>query len=405
MPPLSTRPCTIVYTKLPEHAHKPEFLEREIERVDNFRACRVGALPSQSKEAIRSLIARLIETSIQETKPNNHGLQRALPTKLSRMDAVNRKRRLIAMCIRNQKSLNLKSIARFTKSCYQTVSRVYRDLNRGLPVDSYQYNNLKQQGELEHLQRDIEEADGGLVSVADLKRANPTFSRKKILQLLHASDLRWRKLPLPEPKFATYDPPNQQALDKIISEMAQVHAHPEMEMLYIDEMKFPLNQTAKYHWIGKDAVSTIMLNRRQVPDATLTVIALCSTRRFLAVQVFRGEITGQDFLNFVNKSIQSLPDGRRYAILADNASWHKSGLIRKTEAYRYLMFNLPRMFQINMIENAFSAVRAEFRKRRTVETYEEECQQIIQLFLADHNQKRFAGYYRNHLRMLQKYFK
>jgi hypothetical protein len=169
-------------------------------------------------------------------------------------------------------------------------------------------------------------------------------------------------------------------------------------------MKFPLIQTAKYHWIGRNAESAIKLNRREVRETTLTAIALCSTERFVGIQIHRGEVTGPDFLHFLNEAIARLPPDRKYLILADNASWHNSGLIQKTEAFKYMYFNTPRMFQINLIENAFSAVRAEFRKRPIVDTLEQEAQLIVNLFFAEHNAARFQGYHRNHLRMLDKYF-
>ena len=408
MPPLKTRPCTEVYSEAPAPDHVPQFLEREIVKVESFEQQRVKGRPHMTKDQTRTLIKELIEASVhsskrsrrlRDLKPN----ERQRRPKLSREAKVNQKRRLIAECIRNQQTLNLKQVAKHTKSCYKTVKKVYWSLVDQRQPETYEYNNVKDPTDLAALEADIRQADGGLASVADLKRANPTFSRKKILEVLHSLDLRWRKLPLAEPKFRTYDPPSQTRLDYIISTMAQVHANPDAQMLYVDEMKYPLIQTAKYHWIGKDRESQIKLNRRDVQDTTLTAIALCSTERFVAVQLFRGEINGQDFLNFLNTAISRLSTDKHYLILADNATWHSSALVQKSEAYRYLFFNEPRMFQINMIENAFSAVRAEFRKRDMALNVEEEARIILDIFYSKHNTDRFEGYNRNHLRMLQKY--
>ena len=175
-------------------------------------------------------------------------------------------------------------------------------------------------------------------------------------------------------------------------------------MLFIDEIKFPLNQTARYQWIKKGETPAIKLNRRPTQDGMLTAIALCSTTQFLAVQIYQSEIQGKDFLNFLNTAIMGLPTDKSYLILADNATWHHASCVQSTKAHSFLLFNVPRMFYINMIENSFSGVRAEYRKRPLVESVERECELILKIFFAEHNQERFAGYYRNHLRMLLKYY-
>lgn len=410
MPPLKTRPCTEVYMNLPPDDHAPKFLEREIIKYNQFEAGRVKGRVYLPRDEVRAIIKELIKSSILDSKrakrlSSKRDSEQKKRPKVTRRDAVNRKRRLIAACIQNYQKLNLKRVAKFTKSCYNTVLSVYRNLRAGNPVDTYNYNNLPELNQVEELEKDVKLADGGLITVTDLKRNHPTFSRKKILKILHSHDLRWRKLPLAEPKFATFDPPDQNSVNRIICNMATVHKNPEMQMLYVDEIKFPLNQTAKFHWIHRDAQSNIKLNRREVPDSTITAIALCSTHKFLAVQLFRGEINSNDFLNFLNEVFTKLPPDKKYLVLADNATWHNSAILQKSAAYQYLYFNVPRMYQLNLIENAFSAVRAEFRKRRTVQTLEEEAKLIVDLFHSVHNVERFQGYWRNHLRMLDKYYK
>jgi DDE superfamily endonuclease len=410
MPPLKTRLATEVYTEAPPPDHVPSFVEREIDKIDSFDQQRVKGRHYLPKEDVRVLIRNLIETSVRDSKRARRlrDLETSDKTprlKLTRKQQVNRKRRLITACIQNQQIVNLKQVARHTRSCYKTVRRVYCDLQNERDSSTYEYNNLKSDLEMQALEADVQAADGGLVSVADLKRQNPTFSRKKILEVLHSKQMRWRKLPLAEPKFLTYDPPNQKDVNRIICNMAVVHSNPETQMLFVDEMKFPLQQTAKYHWIHKERESAIKLNRREVSDTTITAIAMCSHQKFVAVQLFNGEIKGQDFLNFINVAISRLPLDKHYLILADNATWHNSGAIQKTEAYKFLFFNLPRMFQINLIENAFSAVRSEYRKRPTVDSLIEEAKNIVNLFFVRENVERFEGYWRNHLRMLDKYYK
>jgi hypothetical protein len=61
------------------------------------------------------------------------------------------------------------------------------------------------------------------------------------------------------------------------------------------------------------------------------------------------------------------------------------------------------MFQINLIENAFSFIRDGFRRRSLVDSIEEEAALIMDLFFNSENERRFKGVYRNHIRMLIKY--
>ena len=61
------------------------------------------------------------------------------------------------------------------------------------------------------------------------------------------------------------------------------------------------------------------------------------------------------------------------------------------------------MFQLNMIENAFSQVRHAFRCRPVVDSIEDEAKLLLDMFFDEKNDVRFKGYYRNHLRNLKKY--
>jgi hypothetical protein len=77
--------------------------------------------------------------------------------------------------------------------------------------------------------------------------------------------------------------------------------------------------------------------------------------------------------------------------------------VDKTEASKFIFINVSMMFQLNLIENAFSFMRAAFRKRPHFDTVEEEITHLARLFFDPGNEKRFRGVYRNHLRTLTKY--
>ena len=92
---------------------------------------------------------------------------------------------------------------------------------------------------------------------------------------------------------------------------------------------------------------------------------------------------------------------KKVTVLADNASWHKTDSIMNSKAGKFLYFNVKGLFQANAIENCFSFVRAEFRKRLLVDSLEEEALLLAKIFFNSDNVKRFEGIARNHLRSLR----
>ena len=120
----------------------------------------------------------------------------------------------------------------------------------------------------------------------------------------------------------------------------------------------------------------------------------------MAVQIYKREVRGEDFLYFLQEAMRLVPTSNKVSVLADNATWHKAAIVMQTAASKAMEFNAPGLFQANLIENAFSFIRAEFRKRQTVDTYEEEARQLLRIFFDERNERRFKGVARNHLRSL-----
>ena len=80
--------------------------------------------------------------------------------------------------------------------------------------------------------------------------------------------------------------------------------------------------------------------------------------------------------------------------------------IRSNFFYRkFLFMNSPKLFRANAIENSFSFVKAEWRKRAEVQTIEEEAQHLVRIFFDDRNEQRFKGVAFNHARSLVGLFK
>ncbi len=324
----------------------------------------------------------------------------ALPYK----EKINSKRELVKACILRQAIPNLRAAARSAKVHISVAKRVFDELRLLGDISSYEYNNVKSYEETTALQEEISRIEDGFMTVADLKRRHPSFSRKAILKHLHLQGYRYRLLPKnmrnPERRII-----NSTRVCRLISHITQAITDPNTTILYIDEMKFPLYQTSERRWQHPETAleDSIVYNRRTAHDQNLTAIALCSLEKFEAVQLFQREINGHDFLYFLNAAIEHLPEGRQYTIIADNATWHSSEAVMASKASKYLYFNEPHMFQLNIIENAFSFVRCGFRKRPIVETVEEEAKNILRIFFDPVNGKRFRGLVRNHLRQLEKF--
>jgi hypothetical protein len=323
---------------------------------------------------------------------------------LSWKDKINKKKDLVKDCLLRQAIPNLAAVARLTKTHVSTVKKVFMDLKLTGRVEAYEYNNVKPVELPVALDEEIGRIEEGFMTVADLKRRHPSFSRKAILKHLHRQGYRYRLLPKntlnPEQKKI-----NSTRVCRLISHIVQGLFADNTTVLYIDEMKFPLYQTSAKRWQHENSFEQdcFIYNRRTHFEKQLTAIALCSLEKFEAVQLFTQEINGNDFLSFLNKAIATLPEGRHYTIIADNATWHNSEAVLSSPAGKFLYFNEPHMFQLNVIENAFSFVRHEFRKRPVVETTEEEAKNIMEIFFAPRNKRRFTGIKRNHLRQLEKF--
>ena len=167
-------------------------------------------------------------------------------------------------------------------------------------------------------------------------------------------------------------------------------------------MHFPLCQTSDHQWTQTEYRGHDLFYNRRLNYGTekLSVIALCSTERFVAVQVYQHDICGNDFLFFLQEALKQVPISSRITVLADNATWHTSQAVLQSKVSKALEFNAKGLFQANMIENAFSFIRAEFRKRRDVEGLEAEARLLLGIFFDERNQRRFQGIARNHLRSL-----
>lgn len=422
---MTTNPCTQMYYAAVPEDEEPEFFRRHCTLLTHFYQMpfksSAGATPEQvmpellalqnelrSMKLQKQLQERLLRKRPVDLLMSSHSGSRAVQDrlKLDRKDQVNEKRARIAMFLQTQTVPNLKEIARLTGTCFETVKRVKQELDFAGTLQPYGYNNVKTQEEIAELHKSLLPVHLGYDTVTELKRQHPNFSRKRILRELRRTGHRWRRvsLPRPNPPPKTFSSHN---ICRVISHISQIlyERKKPVRMLYVDEMKFPLRQNSYFHWGKVKKKDPMVFGQRPVQDIELTVIALCSTKRFLAVQVFSTAIRGPDFACFLNDAVQQLPQSFQYSILADNATWHVSEFVRKQEVNKFIFLNEPGMYRLNLIENAFSYIRDAFRKRPLVHTLAEETRMIVNMFFDEKSTRRFEGYYRHHIRQLIKYLK
>ena len=399
-----TGECTPVYYNDIDDKEIIHFSKKTYPVIDNFK-CK----PFKSKnkmpvdevdellEAKQKELKKMKDVSMESNSSTSKKEKKSWEMK------VNQKRRLIASYLQRQSDLNLSDACRYTKCSFEMVKRVYEDLLfLGSPAE-YHYPNQKKPEVVTDLINSISKVNGTCATVGDLKRIHPVFSRKWISRQLRRTGLRWKMLEK-NMKVPKKDDTKSKQVVSVVRHLAQSLINRKVDIYYIDEMHLPLVQTSTRHWTltHKDnSQEQLMYNRRPVEDTKLSVIAMCSLTSFVAIQVFQKDITADDFLYFLQEALTKVPERSRVTILADNATWHTARSIACTKTFSFLYFNAPRLFQSNAIENCFSFIRADFRRRPLVKSLEEEARLLVKIFFDSANYKRFPGIGRNHLRSLR----
>lgn len=407
-----TKLTSEVYFAAPGLGHEPAMDRREVPIVKTFeqKPLKLHNYPSlqTTKESLERLQqeARFEKFRVLGKRPPEDSVNRVredVRRVSNYRDKINKKRQHIAMCLRGQTSPNFAAVAKMARCDPSTVKRVFLDLLRQDQPSVYDYNNMKSEEEQLKLDAAIEGIEKTFKTVSDIKRELPGFSKKYVLETLKRKGYSFRKVQ------KTKGPSKQRATPELVLKTIQhiTTCHTEQnpgKILFVDEMKFPLIQSAYSHWMHPDLDDPTRRNSRPVENKMIVSLVMCSKERFLAVQFCDDmEINAQTFLYFLIKAIESLPPRNYYTILADKAPWHKCQYVDKTEASKFIFINVSMMFQLNLIENAFSFMRAAFRKRPHFDTVEEEITHLARLFFDPGNEKRFRGVYRNHLRTLTKY--
>ena len=316
-------------------------------------------------------------------------------------DKVNCKRAMARALLVSGPKRSLKSIAE-SVGCSRELVRTVRDqiALRG-EVGVYDYNNQYTDRDLQELRDMIREPANKYLMAKDYKRVHGKFSVKRVRAELKLQGRKWKKMPRTRVK-SIERVPDRDRMRKIISHITSALLSDNKEVLYADEMKFPLFQTPSFMWLDEQMGDEMYNNRQE--NVMLSAIVMCSRRGFEAAQFFTEEVTAVDFLYFMQEAIRELPWGKQYSVLVDNAAWHTAKVVVDSDVWRFLAFNEPGQFRVNLIENSFSGVRAMWRQRPEVGSLVGEAETLQRIFCDAGNEERFKGYYYNHIRAMLSYF-
>ena len=392
-----TRECTCMVFSQPRNTDRLAFDTRAYALMENY-----AAKPFKTDQRNKLFDMWNFFTAMEESLARKK-TQRKLKPKNTWGQKVNTKRSLVASFIRHQAEPNIAEICRATHASREMVKKVMSDMAFHGRALRYRSPNLKSPFEVASLQATIDQVAGTYTTIKDIRRLHRSFSRKWISRQLRRSGFKYLMM-IKRRRIAKKDTNKGTKVISTLNHLSEAIAAQDVLTLYVDEVHFPLYQTTTHHWKRPNHPDDpeMVYNRRPFPeDQKLSVIALCSLKGFVAVQVYKQDIKAEDFLFFIQEVVARLPKDKRVTILADNATWHTAKVINESKAGKFLFLNAPGLFRANAIENAFSFVRAEWRKRRHVETLEEEACTLACIFFNPQNSSRFQGIARNHARSLK----
>ena len=397
---------TRIFTRRLEEHELVTFVQRQVPHTRRFNQRRFkeprDAFYNVVLHRLQDHLNRLRAEKLERRPPVNNQPRHVEQVDNRYRNKVNDKRQKIAALIEGSVAPKLTHIANRLHCSFELVKKVYNEMRILGEVQRFEYQNLHTEEEEADLTDAIIDCHVSYTTTTDLKRAHPSFSKKKIQERLHQSGLKWKRLtgaPSLTKKRNRRAPPSSRKMRHIIRSIACALHDPDTEVYYVDEMKFPLNQTPTNHWSDRNRPDELVWGQR-VSKTTLTAIAICSIRRFEAVQLYKAEVNGWSFKFFIEAFVNSLPVNKRYLIVLDNATWHKAGAMTNLKVQEFFLYNEPQQYQLNMIENCFSYIRPLFRKRPLVHTIEEEAKQIANLFFDRDIEEKFVSFFRNHIRSL-----
>src|SRR3990167_5667050 len=179
-----TRLCTLVYRGTCPENSAPTFVRRPVKKTHRFSQRGVEGIQQITVPRTKQILERLIEGSVADKQTNQSQELTVMRAKPSWEEKVNRKRALIAKCIANYPGKSAAWISRHTGTDLQTVQKTKVVLQGGMQLEPYTYNNTKPEALLEEVRTHCATVTDSFETLTDLKRRFPSFSRKKLAEVL-----------------------------------------------------------------------------------------------------------------------------------------------------------------------------------------------------------------------------
>lgn len=194
---------------------------------------------------------------------------------------------------------------------------------------------------------------------------------------------------------------------QLLRTVLRTSASEDSELFFLDEFKCPVRQVPSEFWRSK-SITAADISDRTSRSECITCVCLASFEGFIFCQYFVQELTAASFeyaLACIFRYLSTRP--KMFRIILDQAKWHTSALITDGPFSPYLVFNCPKIWELNLIEGLFSPVRNLFRRRPFVNNLFRELESITDIFsqcsrrTVVQNSKR--NYYRTAIRVIKKF--
>ena len=284
-----TRECTPVFFERPKYSEEVTFKERTYTEVRRFKWKPFNSKKKMDIDLVEDILndkAKELKTLKDLQKKEKEEKNTEPRVRLTWKEDVNRKRLLVATCLEEQTVRNLAEVRRFTGCSYELIRKVADDLDFcGRPTE-YKYPTEKTPEQLALLHESIQKVNGTYTTSSDLQQLHPDFSRRFIQRQLKATGHRWL-LMRKKRKTDRKKPYTEKQVIETVTHLAQCFVAENVDSYYLDEVHFPLFQTTDHHWTQKDYRGhDLYYNRRHQLGDKLSVIAMCSSHAFVAIQVF-----------------------------------------------------------------------------------------------------------------------
>jgi hypothetical protein len=389
-----------------------DFRKRKMEIDDSTNMLPFSEPGFETISSIESDLLQLLKDRIGQ-KEINRNSERNRSRDLSKESKVTQKNNLVRRNALDESKIDLllnegktlTQISKLLRFKYDKVRRYVKGNELGLNVQTQEEDDLpiKNENEIVRDQKIEEEIITGKPNVSRIKRRldvmNLNISRQSISKSLKKRGYVWAKNLNVKNKRKERKEYSKDQLISNISILRTAFVKKIGGLFFVDEIKLNKNMVPCRSWRSKGSKQVHQIEKN---PPTLTCIVACTESETVALQYFKQEITGLDYLYFISKlrRYAEMIGYKYFGVFHDNASWHCSIFLKNKQIFKYFIFNLKGFYDLNLIENSFSFIKSRFRdlvdKLKGMPSLED----IVEIFKEGNVGFKFEGYFRNLIRSM-----